>query len=66
MPRSRCARREGIDRPAAFCVRCRCFPFEGYNRKIKRWAKHSNMKDVLWHIGEMLMLDKAVHMKDDA
>ena len=47
-------------------MRCRCFPFEGYNRKIKRWAKHSNMKDMLWHIAEMLMLDKAVHMKDDA
>ena len=37
----------------------RCFPFEGYNRRLKKWAKHSNRKDTLGHVAKMLALQAA-------
>ena len=41
-----------------------CFPFEAYNRNIKKWAMHSNRKSELMHIATMLSLQKSVALSE--
>lgn len=44
--------------------RPRCFPFEGYYRRVKKWAAHSNRKAELKHIGTMLSLERALWLTE--
>ena len=39
-----------------------CYPFEGYLRRVRRWAMHSNRKAELMHVGDMLSLQTAVEL----
>ena len=39
-----------------------CFPFEGYLRRVKKWAAHSNRKAELMHVATMLSLQTAVEL----
>ena len=41
-----------------------CFPFEGFYRRVKHWAEHSNRKSELMHIATMLSLQKAVELTE--
>ena len=43
-----------------------CFPFEGFYRRVKHWAEHSNRKSELMHIATMLSLQKAVELTERA
>lgn len=42
------------------------FPFEGFYRRVKHWAEHSNRKSELMHIATMLSLQKAVELTERA
>ncbi len=43
-----------------------CFTFEGYLRRLKKWAAHSNRKSELMHVGTMLSLQKALELMQQA